>query len=521
MSAHLETAPLATKARTSWLQNIKFFALAGTGFFSDGYLNITMGLVVPMIGLIYFKDSGSVVKSSQSDAMKGSLSLGMVFGQVGSGILGDAIGRHKIYGKELILTIFGTLMVIVAPPYMTHEGIVVWVCIWRAFTGIGIGADYPMSATLSSENKPVKSRAVLVSGVFSNYGLGSFSASIVYLVLIVAFKSAIENNIDRVQWVWRLLLGIGIIPAAATLYGRLRMKETVPYQKYVETRDGRGETIRKDLYNQWVDFKEYFSVPLHARTLFATCCTWFLFDIAFYGINLNQSLILSSIGYGAGKTHWQTLYNTAIGNIIVAAAGFLPGYYAAIPLLDILGRVRQQWIGCCLVATLYAIWAGVANITSAGGLIALFTLSQFFLNAGPATTTFLIPVEVFPTRVRATAHGISAAVGKCGAILTTFAFGTITAKIGLRGVLGLFSGILFLTALLTLWIPESKDKTLEQIENGDIYGGNEWVGWSTKDAKAITALETSETSTATNSFCSADNKRPVVKRKDVQIEDKR
>lgn len=43
-------------------------------------------------------------------------------------------------------------------------------------------------------------------------------------------------------------------------------------------------------------------------------------DIAFYGINLNQSLILKSIGYGVGKTHWQTLYNTAIGNIIVAAA---------------------------------------------------------------------------------------------------------------------------------------------------------------------------------------------------------
>lgn len=98
-----------------------------------------------------------------------------------------------------------------------------------AFTNMAL--DYPMSATLSSENKPVKSRAVLVSGVFSNYGLGSFSASIVYLVLIVAFKSAIENNVDRVQWVWRLLLGIGIIPAAATLHGRLRMKETVPYQK--------------------------------------------------------------------------------------------------------------------------------------------------------------------------------------------------------------------------------------------------------------------------------------------------
>lgn len=115
---------------------------------------------------------------------------------------------------------------------------------------------------------------------------------------------------------------------------------------------------------------------------------------------------------------------------------------------------------------------------------------------------------------------MSAAVGKCGAILTTFAFGTITKKIGLQGVLGLFSGILFLTALLTLWIPETKGKTLEQIENGDIYGGNEWVGWSTKNAKDIVVLEASKTITATNSFCSADNKGIVVKMKDVQNEDK-
>lgn len=79
----------------------------------------------------------------------------------------------------------------------------------------------------------------------------------------------------------------------------------------------------------------------------------------------------------------------------------------------------------------------------------------------------------------------------------------------------MFSGILFLTALLTLWIPETKGKTLEQIEIGDIYGGNEWVGWSTKDAKDIMVLETSETITATNSFSSA------VKMKDVQSEDKR
>ena len=91
---------------------------------------------------------------------------------------------------------------------------------------------------------------------------------------------------------------------------------------------------------------------------------------------------------------------------------------------------------------------------------------------GPNATTFLIPVEVFPTRVRGTAHGISAAAGKCGAVLTAFAFGSVTDAIGLRGVLGLFSGIMALVAIVTLLIPETKGKTLEEIENGTLYGQN-------------------------------------------------
>lgn len=99
----------------------------------------------------------------------------------------------------------------------------------------------------------------------------------------------------------------------------------------------------------------------------------------------------------------------------------------------------------------------------------MFTLSQFTLNIGPNATTFLIPAEVFPTRVRGTAHGISAAAGKCGAVLTAFAFGSVEDAIGLSGVLGIFSGVMALTALVTLWIPETKGRTLAEIENDVLY----------------------------------------------------
>ena len=99
----------------------------------------------------------------------------------------------------------------------------------------------------------------------------------------------------------------------------------------------------------------------------------------------------------------------------------------------------------------------------------MFTLSQFTLNIGPNATTFLIPAEVFPTRVRGTAHGISAAAGKCGAVLTAFAFGSVEDAIGLSGVLGIFSGVMGLTAMVTLWIPETKGRTLAEIENDALY----------------------------------------------------
>ena len=96
--------------------------------------------VVPMLGFIYFKDDKNAVPTVKSSIMKGALSLGMIVGQLVFGVLGDALGRRKIYGKELMITIFGTLMVIVMPTNLSHESVIVWVTMWRLFTGVGIGA---------------------------------------------------------------------------------------------------------------------------------------------------------------------------------------------------------------------------------------------------------------------------------------------------------------------------------------------------------------------------------------------
>ncbi|KAJ5759094.1 hypothetical protein N7520_006250 [Penicillium odoratum] len=474
-------ASLGAKAR--------FMITAGVGFFADGYLNLTIGLVVPMLGYLYFPDGVSAV---DSDVIKGGLSLGMVVGQLLFGVLSDTWGRHKIYGKELLLTIFGTLLVVLLPwKGMTPRSVTAWVTIFRVVTGVGIGADYPLSSALAAEKSPFGTRAVQVLAIFSNIGLGNLAASIVFLVLLKAFQNAIADDIQHLEWVWRLLLGIGIIPAVFTLYARLTIAETLPYKQYV-CDENTGQ--KRGFNQQWRDFREYFGQWRHAKALFATAASWFLFDIAYYGINLNQSVILTRIGYAKGKTPWDTLYNTAIGNIIVQTAGYVPGFYVGIFLPDRIGRVRQQLYTCGAVCILYAIWSGISSPgahTSTGGLMAIFAISQFVITSGPNTTTFLIPAEVFPTRVRGTAHGISAAAGKCGAIITAFAFGTVEDAIGLSGVLGLFSGVMLLTTLVTFLIPETRNHTLEGIERGDLYGNDDKVKGSDSSPRILTQVDVS------------------------------
>lgn len=65
--------------------------------------------------------------------------------------------------------------------------------------------------------------------------------------------------------------------------------------------------------------------------------------------------------------------------------------------------------------------------------VSLYTLVQFFNNFGPNTTVFVLAGEVFPTRFRGTAHGISSASGKAGAILAAHSFSILKDLGGAKG----------------------------------------------------------------------------------------
>ena len=96
--------------------------------------------------------------------------------------------------------------------------------------------------------------------------------------------------------------------------------------------------------------------------------------------------------------------------------------------------------------------------------MSVYSLSYFFINFGPNTTTFVVPAEAFPTNFRTTGHGISAASGKLGAAISTYLFPSLLATIGVKEILYLLAALSVVGAVETLiLIPETKGKALEEL----------------------------------------------------------
>jgi len=115
-----------------------------------------------------------------------------------------------------------------------------------------------------------------------------------------------------------------------------------------------------------------------------------------------------------------------------------------------------------------------ATKSATGAFVFLYCLANFFQNFGPNTTTFVVPGEVFPTRYRSTAHGISAASGKLGAIVAQVGFARLKDIGGpnafVQHILEIFAFFMITGLAATFLIPETKGKSLEELSNEDQEG---------------------------------------------------
>jgi PHS family inorganic phosphate transporter-like MFS transporter len=436
----------------------KIMFISGMGFFTDAYDLFIIGIVVDILKT-QWSLSTTQVSLLNSATLAASAVGAIVFGRVA-----DILGRKRIYGYEVLILAVGAIASALAPNFA-------FLLISRIVLGIGIGGDYPVSATIMSEYSAKRSRGKMVGLVFAMQGAGLVVGPLLAAILLASHVPDGDT--------WRLLLALGAIPGLAVFYLRRQINETPRFAQaggdLVEARAAiaaatgqvvsRGPRPPSKARQRQGALEGFRTLARNRRMLFwliGTAGAWAMLDFAYYGNTISSPEVLKVINPTGSLLH-----NTVL-QLLIFAVFALPGYALAIRLLDRSGRKRIQCQGFALMALVFLLIGLVPGVTTTvAPFVILFGASYFFTEFGPNMTTFVYPAEIFPVEVRTTAHGMSAAAGKLGAFAGAYLFPDMLASsFGLRGA-EVVAGIvcLFGFALSAWLLPEPTGLSLEQLEH--------------------------------------------------------
>ncbi len=452
---HVDLIDSLDEARLSRF-HLRAVLVSGMGFFTDAYDLFVIGIVSTLLKHEWHLGSGQL-------ALLNAVMLGAAFlGAIVFGRVADLVGRKRVYWLVAAIMVIAAIGSALAPTLAV-------LIAFRFLLGFGVGGDYPVSAVLMTEYANRNDRGKLVALVFSAQALGLIVGPLIALALL---GSGVSQGVT-----WRVLLGLGAVPAAAVVYLRRKMPESPRYQAQVAgavDADGEFKAFAGGTFKHVkpriraprtranaIGLKAFLANRRFAVLLLGTAGCWFLLDYAYYGNTISTPQIISLIKPNASAT---VTIAIQLAIFVVAA---LPGYALAIARMDRIGHRKLQLLGFVMMALCFLVIAAVPGMTTAVvPFLIAYGISYFFTEFGPNVTTFVLPGELFPVSVRATGHGISAGIGKFGAFLGVFLFPVLQGSFGLRGTLLLTAGVSVLGALLTLVLPEPAGRSLDEI-SGD------------------------------------------------------
>jgi len=436
--------------------------VAGAGFFVGSY---NLFSILTIYRIFTDEHTGEFTDTHRA-RLSEAVFFGCVVGQIVFGILGDKIGRSRPFVFTCLILVGGGLLCSLSPFPFTFTNTPqnkFFVSLFTFFIlGIGIGGEYPLSATVSVENADAKWRGFQTSLVHCGLGVGHLVSALFGLALASGLKTL------QLEAMWRLLFVLGMCCALFILPLRLKMADT-----------------SVSLKNHGIDERHpgvMWVLRQYGPRLFGTGACWFINDIIFYGTSVWMAFYLSDVqAAGEGRSLRVTLVQSAI---IATAA--LPWYFVSSWYMDKVGHKKMQLYGFfglgCTSLVMFILYNHIS--TGTASFLPWQTLLLGFLNAGPNSTIFVIASEMYPSRIRSTMHGLSAACGKLGAFLGVYIFRSLKMIHGAEYGLVFISVCSFVGVLLTWFlIEECAEKPLENVD--DAYDTAR-KKWKVETAGAIT-----------------------------------
>lgn len=438
----------------------------------SGAVVFTISAISALAGLLFGYDTGVIsgarlffqedfhLSTFQGEVAVAVALLGSLIGAASSGALADRFGRRSVLFQVACLFILGALGTAFAPG-------MILLSIGRLVVGIAIGIASYTAPLYISEISPASVRGKLVS----------LNQLMITIGILVAYLSDYALTASRG---WRWMFGLAAIPGLILLVGLVfvpesprwyvkqllheRAREVLAKIRKPFEVDAELAEIEASFTKQEGNWRELLSATLRPALVIGIGLAVFQ---QFTGIN--------TVIYYA-PTIFQMAGLQSKSSAILATAGVgVVNVLVTVLALELLDRVGRRplliWGLIGMIVSLALLGFGFLTQTPTPALAwtsmicVMAYVACFAFSLGPIF--WLMIAEIYPLKIRSRAMSVSAAANWGSNFIVALTFLSLLDAIGRPGTFWLYAvvGVIGLIFVLRL-VPETKGKTLEQIEAG-------------------------------------------------------
>lgn len=347
----------------------------------------------------------------------------------------DKYGRKFVYTYDLLVYIAGMLLIVFGMNYaMLLAGYIV--------VGLAVGADIVASWTLIAEEAPAEDRARHCGSAQFAWALGP---AVVLLISAWINQYGLIGN--------RIVFGHLILVAAWVWWQRLKMPES---KNWRETKEKEARLIAEGKV-QKVSYATLLS-GINLKTVLFLCGVYSVWNLCASTWGFFMPYIYENVG----KLSNSMSQLMSVGSFVLST---LSTYFIFMKLGD---RISRR-ILYAVIGGIYVVGWGVWVLPPE--MLAMWMLVMFTIfagtNNGSGQQAFyqLWCSELFPTKYRATAQGLTFFITRIAAALWGFSVPIIMESLGFR-----YAAMLMVTFAAISWLvgtvgaPHTQGKTLREIE---------------------------------------------------------
>jgi sugar porter (SP) family MFS transporter len=449
----------------TYLWTISLVAALGGLLF--GYDWVVIGGAKPFYEIYFHLQT----PSEQGWAMSCAL-VGCLLGAMGSGVLSEQFGRKRMLifaGMAFAASSLGTGLAVSFETFV----------LWRIAGGLAIGLASTLSPMYIAELAPAHLRGKLVSVNQLTIVIGIVLAQGMNWVIAKPLDADMTAFQILQSWNgqlgWRWMFAITTVPAMLFLIAMFFVPESPRWLakrgKQIEalrilTRVGGAEYGAQVLREidgtsamggagnePWKPLKSLLR-PLLLGIALAVLQQWCGINVIF---NYAQE-IFTEAGYSL---------SSILFNIVVTGLVMLVCTFVAINTVDRIGRRTLMLGGCAGLAAIYICLGAAYAVHGRGiGMLLLVVAAIAVYSMTLAPVTWVLLSEIFPNRVRAESMSIATTALWTACFLLTYTFPLLNHKLGPAKTFWIYAAVCVTGFMLVKkWIPETKGRTLEQIES--------------------------------------------------------